>query len=52
MPISRPPRVRGGDMSAPVFAMTGLDKMTPVGLVMAHVVFSLVAGVIYVAVVG
>ena len=46
------PLVRSGDMPAPGVAMTGLGKMTPMGIVMAHVVFGLVAGAIYVAVVG
>lgn len=46
------PLVRSGDLPEPGFAMTGFGKMTPIGLIMAHVVFSLVAGAIYVAVVG
>ena len=46
------PLVRSGDMPAPGVAMTKLGKMTPMGIVMAHVVFGLVTGGIYVAVVG
>jgi hypothetical protein len=46
------PLVRGGDMPAPGTAMTGFGKMTPGGIVMAHVVFALVAGAVYVAAVG
>ncbi len=46
------PLVRSGDMPAPGVAMTGLGKMTPMGIVMAHVVFGLVTGAIYVAAVG
>ncbi len=32
--------------------MTKLGKMTPMGITMAHVVFGLVTGAIYVAAVG
>ena len=32
--------------------MTGFGKMTPMGIVMAHVAFGLVAGGLYVAAVG
>ena len=46
------PLVRSGDMPAPGVAMTGLGKMTPAGIAMAHVVFGLVTGAIYVAVAG
>ncbi len=46
------PLVRSGDMAAPGVAMTGLGKMTPMGIAMAHVAFGLVAGAIYVAVAG
>jgi hypothetical protein len=46
------PLVRSGDMPAPGIAMTELGKMTPMGIVMAHVAFGLVAGAVYVAVVG
>ncbi len=46
------PLVAAGDIPAPRVAMTGFGKLTPVGMVMAHVVFGLVAGWIYTAVVG
>ena len=46
------PLVRSGDMPKPGMAMTGLGKMTPIGIVMAHAVFGLVTGAIYIAVVG
>ena len=46
------PLVRSGEMSAPGLAMTGLGKMTPVGITMAHVAFGVVAGAIYVAIAG
>lgn len=46
------PLVRNGTMSAPGVAMTGMGKMTPMGIVMAHVVFGVVSGVIYVGIVG
>ena len=44
--------VRSGDMPAPGVAMTKLGKMTPMGIVMAHVAFGLVTGAIYVAIAG
>lgn len=46
------PLVRNGEMSAPGMAMTGLGKMTPMGIIMAHIAFGVVAGAIYVAVAG
>ncbi|MEE9417060.1 MAG: hypothetical protein V3V01_17405 [Acidimicrobiales bacterium] len=46
------PLVKSGEMDAPGSMMTGFGKMTPMGMVMAHVVFGLVAGVIYAALVG
>ncbi len=46
------PLVRNGDMPAPGTAMTGFGKLTAAGIVMAHVVFGLVAGAIYVAAAG
>ena len=46
------PLGRSGAMNGPGVAMTKLGKMTPMGIVMAHVVFGLVTGGIYVAVVG
>ena len=46
------PLVRNGDLPAPGVAMTKFGKMTPMGIVMAHVVFGLVAGAVYVAAVG
>lgn len=46
------PLVRSGEIARPGTAMTGLGKMTPMGMVMGHIVFGLVTGAIYVAVVG
>ena len=46
------PLVKSGDMPAPGVAMTGMGTMTPMGITMAHVVFGLVTGAIYVAIVG
>ena len=46
------PLIQSGEMPAPGVAMTGLGKMTPVGIIMAHIVFGVVAGVIYVALAG
>lgn len=46
------PLVRSGHMPAPGVAMTKLGTMTPMGIVMAHIVFGLVTGAIYVAAVG
>lgn len=46
------PLVRSGDLPAPGVAMTGMGKMTPMGMLMAHVVFALVTGAIYVGSVG
>ncbi len=46
------PLVRSGEIPAPGVAMTGFGKMTPLGVVMAHAVFGLVAGAIYTAAVG
>lgn len=46
------PLDRSGDMPALGIAMTKLGRMTPMGIVIAHVVPGLVAGAIYVVVVG
>jgi len=46
------PLVRNNTMQAPGTAMTGFGPMTPVGITMAHVVYGLVAGAIYTAIVG
>lgn len=46
------PLVRSGEMPKPGVAMTNLGKMTPMGIVMGHVVFGLVAGAIYVGIAG
>ncbi len=46
------PLVRRGDIAQPGLALTGFGAMTPVGVTMAHGVFGLVAGAIYVGVVG
>ncbi len=45
------PLVNSGDLPAPGVAMTGMGKMTPMGMLMAHVVFGLVTGAIYVGIV-
>lgn len=44
------PLVRTHEMPAPRTMMTGFGTMTPAGMVMAHIVFGLVAGGLYVAV--
>lgn len=41
------PLVKAGEMSQPGPAMTGFGRMTPVGIVMAHVVFGVATGAIY-----
>jgi hypothetical protein len=46
------PLVRSGDMAKPGVAMTGMGKMTPMGMLMGHIVFGVVTGSIYVAWVG
>lgn len=46
------PLVRSGDMDDPGVAMTGMGSMTPMGIAMAHVVFGLVTGAIYVGIAG
>lgn len=46
------PLVKSGESQAPGVAMTGFGKMTPMGMIMAHAVYGLVTGAIYVAVVG
>lgn len=46
------PLVKDGTITAPGPAMTGFGKMTPMGLVVAHVAYGLVTGAIYVAAVG
>ncbi len=46
------PLVRSGDITTPGVAMTGFGKMTPIGIVMSHIAFGLVAGGIYAAAVG
>lgn len=43
------PLVRGGEIAKPGVAMTGMGKMTPMGMLVGHIVFGLVAGSIYVA---
>ena len=45
------PLVKTGDMPAPGPLMTGFGKMTPMGMLMAHAVFGVVTGAIYVAVI-
>lgn len=46
------PLVRSGDVPAPGVAMTGFGSKTPIGIVMAHIAFAIVAGSIYVAAAG
>jgi hypothetical protein len=46
------PLVKSGEIPAPGPFMTGFGRMTPLGMVMAHAVFGLVTGVLYVAFVG
>ena len=46
------PLVRSGEMPQPGNLMTGLGKMTPMGMVMAHIVFGVVTGAIYAGAVG
>lgn len=46
------PLVRRGDTDQPGIALTGFGAMTPVGVTVAHGVFGLVAGAVYVGAVG
>ncbi len=46
------PLVKSGEMDDPGQFMTGMGKMTPIGMVMAHVVFGLVAGAYYASAIG
>lgn len=46
------PLVRRGDVERPGVALSGFGAMTPVGVTMAHAMFGLVAGAIYVGAVG
>jgi len=46
------PLVKDGTIDPPGPAMTGFGKMTPMGMVMGHVVYGLVLGAIYVGAVG
>ena len=48
----RHPLVKSGEQDDPGPFMTGMGKMTPVGMVMGHVVFGLVAGAVYASLVG
>jgi hypothetical protein len=43
------PLVRKGAMEAPGVALTGFGRQTPIGSLMAHMVFGLVTGAIYAA---
>lgn len=43
------PLVKNGEIESPGVAMVGFGSMTPVGSIMAHVVYGLVAGAIYAA---
>ncbi len=46
------PLVAAGDIPRPGVAMTGFGTMTPVGMLMAHAVFAVVAGAVYTGLVG
>jgi len=46
------PLVHSGELPDPGFAMTGMGKMTPAGITMSHIVFAVVAGLIYTSTVG
>ncbi len=46
------PLVRRGDIEKPGIALTGFGNMTPMGVTVAHVVFGLVASLVYVGIVG
>ncbi len=46
------PLVRNGEIEPPGVMLTGFGSMTPAGVTMAHAVFGLVAGAIYVGAVG
>jgi hypothetical protein len=46
------PLVHRGDIAQPGVALTGFGAMTPVGVTMAHGVFGLVAGAVYIGIVG
>lgn len=43
------PLVRSGELTDPGIAMTGFGRMTPAGVAMAHAVFGIVAGAVYIA---
>jgi hypothetical protein len=45
------PLVRKGSMESPAIALTGFGAGTPIGSLMAHVAFGLVAGAVYAGVV-
>jgi hypothetical protein len=45
------PLVRAGDLERPGAVMTGFGSMTPIGSLAAHVVFGLVVGAVYAAIV-
>ncbi len=45
------PLIRSGEMTAPGPALIGFGRMTPMGIVAAHVVFGLVTGAVYAAIV-
>lgn len=46
------PLVRDGEIELPGVMLTGFGSMTPAGVMMAHAVFGLVAGAVYVGAVG
>jgi len=46
------PLVKDGTIANPGTAMMGFGRMTPMGMVVAHVVYGLVLGAIYVGAVG
>ncbi len=43
------PLVRSGEIGKPGVAMTGFGPMTPMGMLLAHAVFGLVVGSVYIA---
>ena len=48
----RHPLVKSGEMNDPGPFMTGMGKMTPMGMVMGHVAFAVVAGAVYASLAG
>lgn len=46
------PLVKSGSMTAPGSLLRGFGNRTPMGVIMAHVVFGLVTGAVYAALIG